>query len=105
VNFVQRDDRLVIAYGDEATEQAFEPSGTLGDSDAFAAPADALGEDYSVAFFLDAGPALELAGSAGAASDPGFAEAEPYLEHLDYLVTGAVSEEERDRVRIVLGLE
>ena len=105
VNFVQRNDRLVVAYGDEATERAFEPSEALGEADAFGAAAAALGEGYSVAFFLDAGPALELADSAGAASDPGFAQAEPYLEQVDYLVTGALSEEERDRVRIVLGLE
>lgn len=105
INVVQRDDRLVIAYGQEATEDAFEPAETLGDSEAFSTAAGALGDDYSVGFYLDVEPPLELAESFGATDDPDYAEAQPYLEHLDYLVTGALSDEDRDRVRVVLGLE
>ena len=103
VNVVQRDDKLVIAYGDEATDEAFAPSETLGDSDTFTTASDALG-DYGVSLFLDTGPALDLAESSGAATDPGYAQAQPYLEHLDYLITGASVDEDRSRVRAVLGL-
>jgi len=103
VNVVQRDDKLVIAYGDEATDEAFAPSETLGDSDTFTTASDALG-DFGVSLFLDTGPALDLAESSGAATDPGYAQAQPYLEHLDYLITGASVDEDRSRVRAVLGL-
>jgi hypothetical protein len=103
VNVVQRDGKLVIAYGDEATDDAFAPTETLGDSDTFTTAADALG-DYGVSLFLDTGPALDLAESSGAATDPEYAQAQPYLEHLDYLITGASVDEDRSRVRGVLGL-
>jgi hypothetical protein len=103
VNVVQRDDKLVIAYGDEATEEAFAPSGTLGESDTFTTAADALG-DYGVSLFVDGGPALDLAESSGATADPGYAQAQPYLQHLAYLITGASLDEDRSRVRAVLGL-
>jgi len=105
INVVQRDDRLVIAYGDQATEDAFEPAETLGDSETFSGAATALGDDYSVAFFLDVQPPLDLAEATGASDDPDYVEAQPYLEHLDYLVTGALSDDDRDRVRLVIGLE
>ncbi len=103
VNVIQRDGKLVIAYGDEATEEAFAPSETLGDSDTFTAAAETLG-DYAVSLFLDAGPALDLAESSGATADPGYAQAQPYLEHLDYLITGATVDDDRSRVRAVLGI-
>jgi hypothetical protein len=103
INVVQRDDRLVIAYGDQTTDDAFAPTETLGDSDAFASASEALG-DYGVTAFVDIGPALELAESAGATDDPEYAQAQPYFEHLDYLVTGASADEERSRLRVVLGL-
>jgi hypothetical protein len=103
VNVIQRDGKLVIAYGDEATEEAFAPSETLGDSDTFTAAAETLG-DYAVSLFLNAGPALDLAESSGATADPGYAQAQPYLEHLDYLITGATVDDDRSRVRAVLGI-
>jgi hypothetical protein len=103
VNVLQRDGKLVIAYGDEATEEAFAPSETLGDSDTFTTAAESLG-DYAVSLFLDAGPALDLAESSGATADPGYAQAQPYLEHLDYLITGASVDDDRSRVRGVLGI-
>ena len=103
INVVQRDDRLVIAYGDEATEAAFEPSSTLGDSDTFTSADEALG-DYDVSAYIDAAPALDLAEASGAAADPEFAQAQPYLDNLDYLITGASTDDDRSRVRAVLGL-
>jgi hypothetical protein len=103
VNVVQRDGKLVIAYGDEATDDAFAPTETLGDSDTFTTAADALG-DYGVSLFLDTGPALDLAESSGATTDPEYAQAQPYLEHLDYLITGTSVDEDRSRARAVLGL-
>lgn len=103
INVVQRDDRLVIAYGDEATEDAFAPSETLGDSDTFTSATEALG-DYGVSLFVDAGPALDIAESTGASQDPDYAQAQPYLENLDYFITGGSADDDRSRVRAVLGL-
>jgi Protein of unknown function (DUF3352) len=103
INVIQRDDKLVVAYGDDATEDALAPSETLGDSETFGTATDALG-DYGVSLFLDVGPALDLAEASGATADPEYAEAAPYLEHLDYLITGGSVDDDRSRVRAVLGL-
>jgi hypothetical protein len=103
INVVQRDDKLVVVYGDDATEDAFAPSETLGDAESFGAATEALG-DYAVSLFFDVRPALDLAESTGATDDPTYAEAQPYLEHLDYLITGGSSDDDRDRIRVVLGL-
>jgi Protein of unknown function (DUF3352) len=103
INVVQRDDRLVIAYGDEATEDAFAPGETLGDSVTFTAATEALG-DYGVSLILQIAPALDLAEAGGASEDTDYAQARPYLQHLDYLITGGRVDDDRSRVRAVIGL-
>jgi Protein of unknown function (DUF3352) len=103
VNVVQREGKLVIAYGDDATEDAFAPTETLGDSETFTSATDALG-DYATSFFVDIGPALGIAEATGATADPNYASIQPYLEHLSYFVTGASVDDDRSRARAVVGL-
>ena len=106
INFVAGGDRIVIAYGDAATGAAFEPGeagGTLGESEGFSAAEDALGEDFDVTGYLDFAPLVELLGFASA-TDPSLQQALPYLESLDFVITGAGSDGEHERMRLFLGV-
>ena len=101
---VQRDDKVVAGLSD-SVEEVLSPSSTLGESDAFSSAADALGEDFAPATFVDFVPLLQLVESfPQAESDPDYQSAKPYLDHLDYFVLGSRREGDRAEVRMVLGL-
>jgi hypothetical protein len=101
---VQRGDQVVAGLPDSVSD-VLSPSSTLGDSDPFNSAADALGEDFAPVTFLDFVPLFQLVDSLPQArTDPEYQSAKPYLEHLDYLVLGARSDEDRAEVRAVLGL-
>jgi hypothetical protein len=104
LNFVAADDRLVVAYGEDAAAAALEPDDTLESSDEFGAATAALGEEFAVGLFLDFGPITELLDLA-ATADPSIEAALPYLEAIDFVVAGSSSESGRDRQRFFLGLE
>jgi hypothetical protein len=104
INFAAREDRVVIAYGDDAAASALEPEDTLRSNEEFAAATRALGEEFDVALYLDFGPVSELLDLA-AAADPSIQEAQRYLEALDFVIAGSASEAGRDVQRIFLGLE
>jgi hypothetical protein len=107
VNFVTSDDRLVIAYGDNASAAALEPDpavGALADSEAFAEAEEALGSGYAVSSFVDFDPLADLLGLA-ATLDPSLQESLPYVESLDFAVSGSVVEGERERHRVFLGVD
>ena len=96
----------MIAYGDGATTAALTPAesdGLLGDSEAFAAASEALGEDYAVATYLDFAPLVDLL-SLAAAADPSLQQMLPYLESLDFLIAGSASDGERERLRMFIGI-
>jgi hypothetical protein len=40
-----------------------------------------------------------------ASSSPGWLQAKPYLDHLDYVIFGGQSQGDRQTVRMVLGLQ
>jgi len=101
---VQRQGRVVAGLGEKSIDAVLEPDDTLDDSDAFGSAVDALGGDYAGSFFLDFEPMLELFESIGADDDPDYQSAKPYLDHLDYVVTGHRREDDRNLIRLVLGL-
>jgi hypothetical protein len=104
IQFVQKDDKVVVGLGSESVDQVYSPSSTLGDSDAFQAARDALG-DFPPVAFIDFVPLFQLLESFQQVSeDPDYQRAKPYLEHLDSLVVGGRSDGGRASVRIVLGL-
>jgi hypothetical protein len=104
VQVVQRDGKVVAGLPD-SVEAVFSPSSTLGDSDAFNAATDALGEDFSPLAFLDFEPLFQLVGGLPQVqSDPDYQSAKPYLDHLSYLAVGARSDQGTARVRVILGL-
>jgi Protein of unknown function (DUF3352) len=101
----QRDGRVVAGLGERSVEAVFEPGDPLGESEAFGAAVEALGDDYAAQFFLDFEPVLELFESTGAADDePDYLEAKPYLDHLDHVIVGQRRADESDVFRFVLGL-
>ncbi|HZG49035.1 MAG TPA: DUF3352 domain-containing protein [Thermoleophilaceae bacterium] len=91
IHLFQRNERFVIAYGDRAAADAISPAKTLGDSADYGAASESLA-GYDVSFYLAVEPILQLAESAGAASDEGWQEAKPYLEPLRAMVGGTKGE-------------
>jgi hypothetical protein len=102
VHIFQRDDRVVVAYGDAAAEDALAPTERLGDSPEFSDAAEAL-DGYAVTFYLAVAPVLELADSQ-AGGDPDWQSAKPYLEPLKALVSGTSgdSDELRSAFKILV---
>ena len=87
IHVLQRDGRVVFAYGDAAAKDAVDTGDTLGDSQEFTSTRDSLG-DYDVSFHVLMQPILELAESAGADTDADYQEARPYLDAISALVGG-----------------
>jgi hypothetical protein len=102
IHFFQHDGRVVLAFGDAAARDAFDPAQRLGDSAEFADAKAALGGDYAVSFYVALGPILDLAEAAGAGASPEFQQALPYLEPLGAFVGGA--RKDGDDVRSAFGL-
>jgi Protein of unknown function (DUF3352) len=104
VHVFQRGDRVVLAYGNAAARQALKPSSTLGDSPDYQSAAKSLGSDFAVSTFIAVNPIVALADNLGAASDPDFQRAKPYIEPFGALVGGAKRESDRldSRLRITL---
>ncbi len=103
--FVQREGKVIAGLGSESVDDVFAPSSMLDDSDSFKAAAAALGSDFAPLVFWDFEPMFELVnGIPDTANDPGYQQAKPYLDHLDYLVVGARAEGDRTAARTVLGL-
>lgn len=104
-NVVQEGDRVVIALGDQTTDQALKPSGeTLSGSEDFKRAADGLGEGYELSGFLAFGPLVEFATNLGADSEPDFGAAKPYLDRIEYFAVGSKQEGGQSSFKAVLGL-
>lgn len=97
---------VVLAVGGDTIDDVTSPSETLDGSDRFNAAADALGDDVTPSFFLDFEPVISLFESTGQATqDPDYQSAKPYLDALDYLVSGGKVDGDRTTASIVLGLK
>jgi hypothetical protein len=81
-------DRLVVALGDDAAEQAIDPGETLASSGALENAESTLGGGFDPNTLLDLTGVFDLA-KAFAGPDPGFREAQPYLDPFERLVAGA----------------
>lgn len=97
-------DRMVIAYREESADAALSgASEDLSSNAAFGQATDAL-EGADLAGFVDFAPILQLAENLGAAEDPDYAIARPYLEKLAYLAIGSGKEGDFVTSKIILGL-
>lgn len=102
---VQRDGKVVAGLGSESVDAVFSPGSTLAESEGFGAAADALGDEFSPAVYIDIDVLLALVEAfPEATSDPDFQEAKRYIDHLDFLAIGVRDEGERGSARVVLGL-
>ncbi|MEA2418753.1 MAG: hypothetical protein QOE60_959 [Thermoleophilaceae bacterium] len=102
IHLFQRDGKVVLAYGDSAAADAFDPGEKLGDTQAYKDAQAALGEDYDLSFYLGFEPIVALVDSTGAGDDEGWLKIKPYLEPLGALVVGA--RKDGDKIRSAFGL-
>lgn len=101
-----QDGKVVAAVGADSVEDVVSPSETLDGSDRFNTARDALGDGATASFFLDFGPLVELVeGTGQATSDPGYAAAKPYIDALDFLVSGSTVDGDRTSGSLVLGVK
>ena len=105
----QQGDRIAVSYGAGSAQQALAagggaPGGQLSTTPAFAAAAGKL-ESLGVDLFLSFPAVFQFAETQGAAKDPEYVAAKPYIDALDYLAAGSGSEDDRAHVRLVIGLK
>lgn len=99
INFVQQNGKVVIGYGDAATQAALTPSDTLAQVPTFSAASGSIGGG-GPQFYVSVPQAVAvLAQEAGAKADPQFAMILPYLQRLSYLTAGGGA----DGLKIVVG--
>lgn len=103
INFVVRGDRLVVAYGDQATRSALEPEETLAGSEGLEAAEAALGDEYDLTGYLDLAP---LAGLLDLASvtNPALEQALPIVKALDFVAAGTRADGDRTVVKMFIGV-
>ncbi|MEA2332704.1 MAG: hypothetical protein QOH58_2842 [Thermoleophilaceae bacterium] len=102
IHLLQRDGKVVLAYGDAAAEDALGPAEKLADSAGYKDAQEALGGDYDLSFYLAFQPIFSLVESLGVGDDEGWQKAKPYLEPLGALVAGA--RKDGDKLRSAFGI-
>lgn len=95
-------ERLVVALGEEAAREAFDPTVTLAESGRLDLPEGLEGYEPSAVFDLQAAlQALPIA----ILADPGFEAALPYLEAIGESTAGSRVEGDRVLSRVVVGFD
>lgn len=101
-------DRLVIAYGQSATEEAVAPEQPLGEADAFAPARDELGSDFDASFFIDVDAAQAFAESlmnfSGETNPTYEDEVKPYLDPFGYVIGGSREEDGGFVQKLIIGV-
>lgn len=96
------EDRAVIAYGREAAAAGLQPGERFKDGEAWER-AGAMLDGLEPSMVLDAQVLLGLVATT-TASDPGFAQARPYLERIDVLAAGGGADGDEVRSRLSVGI-
>jgi hypothetical protein len=104
VELAQQGDKLVIGYGANSAERTLSPAQTLADSSPFSAAKGQV-SDLGTDLFLSFPAVFQLVESDGAKRDPDYLEAKPYLDALNYLISGSGSKDDQTEVKAVLGLK
>lgn len=104
MHVVQRDNKLVIAVGDQAGQGAFSPAKKLSDDAGFKQAGTALGGFSAVAYFAvpRALPFIEQFVKPQDVAN--YQMAKPYLEKLGFAALGTKSSGDRDFFRLAVGL-
>jgi hypothetical protein len=97
-------DKVVIAYGKDGVRRALHPSGRLGGSPAYAAAKKAIGGGKP-SFLLSVPAILQLVQNFGAADDPQYVKALPYLRVFDSIAAGTGTSGGKTVGRLGVGLK
>lgn len=103
IEIAQQGDRIVIGYGPRSAQQALGPGQSLDSAAAFEAARDRV-SDLGVDLFLGFPEVFRLAESTGAASDPDYRAAKPYVDALEYLILGSGGDDDEGEAKAVIGL-
>ena len=104
VYFLQKDDRVVIAYGEKAATGALAGGGGLDSNPAYQRAKGKLGDGFETSMFLGLDRIMTLARNFGA-SEAELAKAEPYLEVFDSMVGGTKADGDKLLSRVRLSLK
>lgn len=103
VYFLQKDDRVVIAYGKESADAALEGNEPLSGKPEFKAAQDKLGDGFESSMYVLMDPIVEVARNFGAKEEE-LAKAEPYLKVFDVIAGGTKKDGDRLQSRVRIGL-
>jgi hypothetical protein len=104
VHLVADEDRVVFAYGDEATGQALDASSYMGDGLEWLESMKTLDEDYVPILYVDLQSARTAIEAFGADEEDVYVEdVEPWLRPLSHVITGARRDGDRVLIRTVIG--
>lgn len=102
-------DRLVIAYGDEASEAVTGDGPTLEDSDAFQAAQQAVGDDFDIGFYFDVDGAQKfgeaVASFTGAPMDEYEKDYKPWIDVFTHVVYASKQEGDTTVQKFLIGVE
>lgn len=104
IELAQQGDKFVIGYGNGSAQQALQPAEPLSGTPTFGAAKDqvsALGADL----FLSFPQIFQLAESEGAKKDSDYLEAKPYIDALEYLISGSGTDDGKAEAKAILGLK
>lgn len=106
INFVAAE-KVVIAYGDEATQAALESGDTLAGNPTFKAAGSAMGEGFSTSAYFDIGAIVAFSEAVGdfSGDETYQADVKPWLEPLTFVSAGSKVSDGRITQRLVIGVE
>lgn len=98
-------DRVVIAFGEAAAEDALDPDEPLSDSGRFRSATDSLGEGMDAYFYLDVDPVQELVENFLPQSQEYVDEVKPWVDPIAHVIAGSKFGDDSYLVRFVIGVE
>jgi hypothetical protein len=99
-------EKVVVAYGEQAAESAYNGDPALSGSETFQNALGGLGDGFTPSGYFDLNAIRTLAESAGAAEDPDYAqEVKPWLEPHSNVAFGSSVDGDRVTQRLVIGIE
>lgn len=99
-------DKVVVAYGEQAAESAYNSDPALSDSETFQRALGGLGDGFTPTGYFDLNAIQTLAEAAGAAQFPIYEQdVKPWVDPLAYVAFGSSVDEDRVTQRLVIGIE
>lgn len=123
INVAANDERVVVAYGNVATEQALEGGVTLAEDETFQSASEALGEDFTMSAYFEANSIQTLVEDTVLPSLTTFDEetfesvpnteaqetyeesVKPFIEPLSYIAFGTRIDDGISLSRVIVGVE